>query len=185
MEAAVRLIIRYANELQQPSGLWHHAPDAPVTWGRGNGFAARGLAETLSSLPQDHNAFSTVLDIYRRHMEGMRSHQAPDGMWRQVIDLPGSYRETSVTALTLTAMSRGVRLGWLDQSYQTVVERAWRGLLAHIGTDGTLVDVCISTGAGPTLSHYLDRTAVQGADDRGGALALGAALEMQALLDSR
>ena len=185
MEAAVRLITRYANQLQQPSGLWHHAPNAPVTWGRGNGFAARGLAETLSSLPRDHNAFSTVLDIYRRHMEGMRSHQAPDGMWRQVIDLPGSYRETSVTALTLTAMSRGVRLGWLDQSYQTVVERAWRGLLAHIGTDGTLVDVCISTGAGPTLSHYLDRTAVQGADDRGGALALGAALEMQALLDSR
>ena len=185
MEAAVRLIIRYANELQQPSGLWHHAPDAPVTWGRGNGFAARGLAETLSSLPRDHNAFSTVLDIYRRHMEGMRSHQAPDGMWRQVVDLPGSYRETSVTALTLTAMSRGVRLGWLDQSYQTVVEHAWRGLLAHIETDGTLVDVCISTGAGPTLRHYLDRTAVQGADDRGGALALGAALEMEALLDSR
>ena len=185
MEAAVRLITRYANQLQQPSGLWHHAPDSPIAWGRGNGFAAGGLAETLSGLPQDHNAFSTVLEIYRRHMEAMRSHQAPDGMWRQVVDLPGSYRETSVTALTLTAMSRGIRLGWLDQSYQTVVERAWRGLLAHIETDGTLVDVCISTGAGPTLRHYLDRTAVQGADDRGGALALGAALEMQALLDSR
>ena len=185
MEAAVRLIMRYANQLQQPSGLWHHAPNAPVTWGRGNGFAARGLAETLSSLPQNHNAFSSLLDIYRRHMEGMRSHQEPDGMWRQVVDLPGSYRETSVTALTLTAMSRGIRLGWLDQSYQTVVERAWDGLLAHIETDGTLVDVCISTGAGPTLRHYLDRTAVQGHDDRGGALALDAALEMRALLDHR
>jgi len=182
LEAAVRLITRYANQLQQSSGLWHHAPDSPIAWGRGNGFAARGLAETLTALPPNHSSYSTVLDIYRRHMEGLRLHQAPDGMWRQVIDLPGSYRETSVTALTLTAMSRGIRLGWLDQSYQTVVERAWRGLLAHIGNDGTLVDVCISTGAGPTLRHYLDRTAVQGFDDRGGALALGAALEIHTLL---
>ena len=185
MEAAVRLITRYANQLQRPSGLWHHAPNAPVTWGRGNGFAARGITETLSSLPPNHSAFSSLLDIYRRHMDGMRLQQAPDGMWRQVVDLPGSYRETSVTALTLTAMARGIRLGWLNQSYQPVVERAWDGLLAHIETDGTLVDVCISTGAGPTLRHYLDRTAVQGHDDRGGALALDAALEMQALLDSR
>tara|TARA_B100001123_G_scaffold25852_1_gene27879 strand:- start:2962 stop:4647 length:1686 start_codon:yes stop_codon:yes gene_type:complete len=182
MEAAVRLITRYANQLQQPSGLWHHAPDSPIAWGRGNGFAAAGLAETLTALPSDHSSYSTVLNIYRRHMEGLRLHQAPDGMWRQVIDLPGSYRETSVTALTLTAMARGIRYGWLDQSFQTVVTRAWRGLLAHIEKDGTLVDVCISTGAGPTLSHYLDRTAIQGFDDRGGALALGAALEMHALL---
>ena len=182
MEAAVRLITGYANQLQQTSGLWHHAPDSPIAWGRGNGFAAAGLAETLTALPSDHSSYATVLNIYRQHMEGLRLHQAPDGMWHQVINLPGSYRETSVTALTLTAMARGIRLGWLDQSFQTVVTRAWRGLLAHIEKDGTLVDVCISTGAGPTLSHYLDRTAIQGFDDRGGALALGAALEMHALL---
>ena len=106
-------------------------------------------------------------------------------MWRQVVDLPGSYRETSVTALTLTAMARGIRLGWLDESYHSVVDRAWRGVLAHVVDDGTLVDVCISTGAGPTLRHYLERAAVNGADDRGGALVLGAALEMHALLRAR
>ena len=181
LAAAVRLITRYAGLLQQSSGLWHHSPEAPTAWGRGNGFAARGLAETLTALPADHADFTAVLDIYRRHMDGMRSHQAPDGMWRQVVDLPGSYRETSVTALTVTAMARGVRLGWLDESYRPVIERAWRGILAHVVDDGTLVDVCISTGAGPTLRHYLDRTAVNGADDRGGALVLGAALEMHAL----
>ena len=183
--SAVRLITRYAALLQQTSGLWHHSPEAPTAWGRGNGFAARGLAETLTVLSEDHPDFSAVLDIYRRHMQGMRSHQEPDGMWRQVVDLPGSYRETSVTALTLTAMARGIRLGWLDESYHSVVDRAWRGVLAHVVDDGTLVDVCISTGAGPTLRHYLERTAVNGADDRGGALVLGAALEMHALLKDR
>ena len=78
-------------------------------------------------------------------------------------------------------MARGIRLGWLDASYRSVVEQAWNGLLAHVELDGELVDVCISTGAGPTRRYYLDRPAVNGADDRGGALILGAALEVHAL----
>jgi hypothetical protein len=47
--------------------------------------------------------------------------------------------------------------------------------------DGTLVDVCASTGAGPTRRYYLDRPAITGADDRGGAMGLLAALEMYEL----
>jgi unsaturated rhamnogalacturonyl hydrolase len=99
-------------------------------------------------------------------------------MWRQVVDEPGSYREESVTAMTLTAMARGVRLGWLDKSYSPIVERAWRALAAHITEDGGIVDISTSTGSGPTLRFYLDRAAISGFDDRGGAMALLAATEM-------
>ena len=182
LAAASRLIRTYASRLQQADGLFHHASDAPVAWGRGNGFAALGLAEVLTALPVVHPDRAALLDIYRRQMRGMRDHQAPDGMWFQVVDTPGSYREASVTALVLTATARGIRHGWLDSSYRSVVGRAWRALLAHVRIDGTLVDVCISTGAGPTRRYYLDRPAVNGADDRGGALILGAALEV-AMLD--
>jgi rhamnogalacturonyl hydrolase YesR len=181
LSAAVRLIRAYAGRLQRPDGLFHHASDAPVAWGRGNGFAALGLAEVLTALPATDPDRAALLDIYRRQMRGMRDHQAPDGMWFQVVDTPGSYREASVTALALTATARGIRHGWLDSSYRGVVDQAWRALLAHVRVDGTLVDVCISTGAGPTRRYYLDRPAVNGADDRGGALILGAALEVVAL----
>ena len=51
--------------------------------------------------------------------------------------------------------------------------------------DGALVDVCIGTGAGATRRHYLDRPAVNGSDDRGGAMVLGAALEYHRLLEAR
>ena len=182
LAAAVRLVTTTAARLQQPSGLFHHDAGAPTSWGRGNGFGALGLAELLTVLPTDHPDRQAVLDIHRRHLAGMRALQAPDGMWRQIVDVPGSYRETSVTAMTLTAMARGIRLGWLDASYRPVVARAWRALLAHVLEDGTLVDVCFSTGAGPTRRHYLDRPAVNGADDRGGAMVLGAALEYYDLL---
>ena len=177
LAAAVRLVLATAARLQQPDGLLHHDADAPIAWGRGNGFGALGLAELLTVLPDDHPDRAGILDIHRRHLEAMRAQQAPDGMWRQIVDVPGSYRETSVTAMTLTAMARGIRRGWLDESYRPVVDRAWRALLAHVADDGTLVDVCFSTGAGPTERHYLDRPAVNGADDRGGAMVLGAALE--------
>ncbi len=177
LEAAVRLVTTTAARLQQPNGLFHHDAAAPTAWGRGNGFGALGLSELLTVLPPDHPERDTVLDIHRRHLAGLRAHQAADGMWHQIVDVPGSYRETSVTAMTLTAMARGLRLGWLDDSYRPVVDRAWRALLAHVLEDGGLVDVCFSTGAGPTRRHYLDRPAVNGADDRGGAMVLGAALE--------
>ena len=185
LAAAVRLVDRYAGLLQQANGIWNHAPDAPTAWGRGNGFAALGLAELLTALPDEHPGRANVLEIYQQHMSGLRGFQGPDGLWRQVVDMEGSYRETSVTALTVTAMARGVRLGWLDKSYAPVIERGWRGILSHVVEDGTLVDVCISTGSGTTLEHYLHRTAVNGADDRGGALILGAALEMHALASAQ
>ena len=181
LAAAVRLVTTTAARLQQPNGLFHHDAGAPTAWGRGNGFGALGLAELLTVLPADHPDRAAVLDVHHRQVAGMRARQAPDGMWRQIVDVPGSYRETSVTAMTLTALARGIRLGWLDDSYRPAVDRAWRALLAHVLEDGRLVDVCFSTGAGPTRRHYLDRPAVNGADDRGGAMVLGAALEYHRL----
>ena len=185
LDAAARLIVQSASQLQRSDGLFQHAADAQTPWGRGNGFAALGLAETLTALSPSHPQRDTILDVYRRLMRAMRAQQAPDGTWRQVVTLPGTYREATVTAMTVTAMARGVRLGWLDDTYRPVVMRGWRGLLAHVVDDGALVDACISTGAGPTLRHYLDRVAVNGADDRGGAFALGAALEIHALVEGR
>ena len=184
LAAAVRLVTTTATRLQQPSGLFHHDAAAPTAWGRGNGFGALGLSELLTVLPADHPERDAVLDIHRRQLAALRARQAADGMWHQIVDVPGSYRETSVTAMTLTAMARGLRLGWLDESYRPVVDRAWRALLAHVLEDGGLVDVCFSTGAGPTRRHYLDRPAVNGADDRGGAMVLGAALEFHDLLQA-
>ena len=122
-----------------------------------------------------------VLAIYRRQMAAALAHQAPDGMWRQIIDAPGAYREESATAMLLSAIARGVRLGWLDRSYLPAIRRAWQALSAHVTDEGTVIDVCAGTGAGPTRRYYFDRPAVTGADDRGGAMALLAALEVHQL----
>jgi hypothetical protein len=177
LDRAAQLLIAYAGRLQQPDGIFHHATDGPAAWGRGNGFAAFGLMEALTTMPAGHPSRAAVLGIFQKQMKGLVSWQAPDGMWREIIDRPGAYREETATAMILTAMARGVRLGWLDRSYAPVVDRAWRALAAHITDDGGLVDVCSGTGAGPTVRYYYDRPAIEGPDDRGGAMALVAAME--------
>jgi rhamnogalacturonyl hydrolase YesR len=178
MDAAARLLTAYAARLQQPNGLFNHAINGPAAWGRGNGFAALGLVDALTRMPATHPSRARLLDIYRRQMAGVRANQAPDGAWRQIIDEPGAYREETATAMLLSAMARGIRLGWLDASYRPSVDRAWRALAAHVVDDGTLIDVCTGTGAGPTRRYYFDRPAITGADDRGAAMALLAAMEM-------
>jgi rhamnogalacturonyl hydrolase YesR len=177
LDRAAQLLIAYAGRLQQPDGIFNHATDGPAAWGRGNGFAAFGLMEALTALPAAHPSRPALLAIFAKQMKGLAAWQAPDGTWREIIDRPGAYREETATAMILTAMTRGMRLGWIDRSYAPVADRAWRALAAHIIEDGGLVDVCSGTGAGPSARYYFDRPAIEGADDRGGAMALVAAME--------
>jgi len=175
------MLLSYAKRLQRADGVFDHF-DGRIAWGRGNGFASLGLTEALTALPANHQSRAALLEVYRRHLNGMRAMQAPDGMWRQVVDEPGAYREESVTAMTVAAIARGLRLGWIDaKTYRPVVDRAWRALAAHVTQDGAVVDICTSTGSQATRRQYLDRAAISGFDDRGGAMALLAALEMQEL----
>jgi rhamnogalacturonyl hydrolase YesR len=180
-QASGRLLTTYAEKLQRPDGLFNHALDGAHAWGRGNGFAAFGMMEALTRLGPDWPDRARVVQANEALMKALRTHQAADGMWRQVVDEPGSYREFTVTAMTVTALARGIRLGWIAASYRPVVERAWQALLMRVAEDGTLLDVCTGTGAGATRQYYLDRAAISGADDRGGAMALVAAVEMAEL----
>ena len=160
-------------------GLYRHSPLTEAAWGRGNAFPALGLALTLSDFPKDHPAYSRMMAEFQQHMFRLAKFQDEDGMWREVIDQPGSYQETSATAMIGMAMERGIRRGWLDPAtYQPRVDRAWRAVLARVGNAGQLVDVCESTNKQKTLEDYLHRAAILGPDPRGGAMAMLFATEM-------
>ena len=176
-----RLLTTYAAKLQRSDGLFLHAPEGPHAWGRGNGFAALGTIEALTYLPDSWEQRTETLNIYRRHMRAMLQHQTDDGAWRQVVDDPASYKELTVTAMTVAALARGVRRGWLDRAVVPAIDRGWRAVLARVSRDGALRDVCPSTGASATREHYLSRPAINGPNDRGAAMTLLAALELQEL----
>jgi unsaturated rhamnogalacturonyl hydrolase len=181
-----KLLTTYAEKLQRPDGIFIHAIDGPHAWGRGNGFALLGMTEALTHLPASWNDRARVLDSYRRQVAALAKLQSEDGSWRQVVDEPSSYRELTVTAMTTAAMARGVRLGWIDRAtYQQVINRGWSAVAARVNADGTVKDVCSGTGAQATKDYYLNRPVVNGADDRGGAMALLAAIEVAMLRRAR
>ena len=166
---------------QQEDGLFWHSRSTPYYWGRGNGFALLGFSETLSFLPTDHPDQAALLDMHVRHLAALRPRQLPSGMFGQVLNVPGSYQEFTVTCMLGYAMARAVRRGWLDASYRHTVDLAWQGVAERIDDAGGLVDCCTNTGAQENLQAYLDRPAIFGRDDRGGAMALWFAMEMEQL----
>jgi rhamnogalacturonyl hydrolase YesR len=178
------MVSRHVAFMQQivlrPDGLYRHQASANAAWGRGNAFAALGLALTLSEFPKDHPAYGQLLASFQRQMTMLARFQDENGMWRNVIDSPGAYPEYSATAMIAAAMVRGIRSGWLDRAaYQPLVDNAWHAILLRTSVDGRLVDVCESTGTrGMTDEDYLRRAAILGRDDRGGGMAMFLATEL-------
>lgn len=177
--------MRYMQKLcLRPDGIYRHSPLDVAAWGRGNAFPALGLAVTLGYLQPDDAVFPEILRSYQNHMNVLAPFQDESGMWRQVIDLPGAYREFSATAMIAVAMRRGIRRGWLDAGrFQPIVDRAWSAINRRIAADGQLMDVCESTGKQLSVGDYLNRLAILDRDPRGGGMALLISTEMLELAD--
>lgn len=180
-DAAIEFLQAMRKLRVRDDGLYLHGHLCDAAWGRGNGFPAVGVAWCLSAMPNDHSAREDLLEAFRSHMAALAKHQASDGMWHQVIDVPGSYAEFSATAMIGFAMQRGVSRGWLKpQEYQPRVDKAWAATCDRIDPGGKLRGVCEGTGTQPSLEAYLNRKAIQGVDPRGGAMALLFATERMA-----
>ncbi len=171
-------------EIQQDDGLFMHCRSVPYYWGRGNGFAALGYAETLTRLPESHPGRGRLIDMHTRHLDALRGLQRPSGMFSQLLDFPGTYQELTAVCMTGYAVARGLRIGWLDDSYRGFADSLWRAASERIGIDGSVVDGCTGTGAVDDRRFYIDRAAEHDQDDRTGNLALWFAVEMERLLRS-
>ena len=157
----------------RPDGLHRHSPLDETAWGRGNGFPALGLALCLDQIPESRPERQEMLDAYRDHLRALSRWQGPTGMWHQVIDHHESYAELTSTCMITYAMIRGIRQGWLEPAeFEPAIERAWAAIKLRVGDDGGLVDVCTGTGKQKSLRDYLDRQALLGKDNRGGAMAM-------------
>ena len=158
IDRAAKEMVVYLDELQRPNGLFYHAPDVPFFWGRGNGWMAAGMAELLSSLPVNSPDHKRIMKGYQTMMAALLQYQSPEGMWRQLIDDPKSWPETSSTGMFAFAIITGVKSGWLDaKTYGPAARKAWMKLVDYINQDGDISDVCEGTNKKNDYQYYLDR----------------------------
>ena len=178
VELAAEFVLECADRLLQPNGLYWHCLSSPYFWGRGNGFAALGYAETLVGCKGDLRA--RLIDRHVEHLNGLREYQDDDsGMWRQVVDRRDSYTESSSTCMIGISIALGIQHGWLAKDeWSEVLSNAWQGVSDGIDEHGGVTRVCVGTGPLDSLNDYLIRDSVTGLDDRGGAMALWFAVEM-------
>lgn len=158
LDRASLAMVAYLEKLQQPNGLFFHAPDSPFYWSRGNGWMAAGMAELLRALPADHPRRAPILASYRKMMASLLQYQGKDGLWRQLLDKPESWPETSGTGMFIFAMITGVKNGWLDEkTYGPAAREGWLGLVGCLDRDANVREVCEGTNKGRTEKYYLDR----------------------------
>ena len=173
------------------TGLYYHGYDAsrkmywadpdsgcsPNFWLRAEGWFILGLVDVLEimkDLPMQAES------VHLQHMlldlaKALSKYQDPSGLWYQLIALPeleGNYLETSGTALISAALLKAVRLGFLPESFRTVGEKAFYGIVDHRLTknaDGTpcVTGICLVAGLGGeqhrdgSVAYYLSEPVVQ------------------------
>jgi unsaturated rhamnogalacturonyl hydrolase len=155
---AAREMVLYLDSLQRPNGLFYHAPDVPFFWSRGNGWMAAGMSKLLSSLPKDNPNRPRIMQGYKKMMASLLKYQTENGTWRQLIDEPDSWCETSGTGMFAFAMITGVKNGWLDKNiYGAAARKAWLGLISYIDKNDEVQEVCEGTGKKNDRQYYFDR----------------------------
>lgn len=158
IDRAAREMILYLDTIQLENGLFYHSPTAHFAWGRGNGWMAAGMTEILRAMPGDHPDRARIMEGYHKMMATLLEHQAEDGMWRQVIDDPEFWKETSSTAMFTYAMITGVKNGWLDeQVYGAAARKAWLSLIGYINAEDNVTEICEGTGTSSDRNHYMNR----------------------------
>ena len=158
LDRAAREMVAYLDRLQQPNGLFYHAPDAPFFWGRGNGWVAAGMTELLRSLPKNHPQRLRIMTAYLAMMKSLVELQGQDGMWRQLLDHAEAWPESSSTGMFTYAMITGVKNGWLNEKvYAPAARKGWLALVGQLEPNGDIRNVCEGTGRKNDLNYYLER----------------------------
>jgi len=163
IDDAANNIIHQAAFEADADGLWFHGyfefekRHAPFKWGRGNGWVTVTLVETLSAMSEDDPLRPALIIILKNQIEGLKKVQAPDGMWRQVLDKPELWEETSCTAMFAYGIARAVNRGWIDASNMAVARKAFAGIAKNVTPDGVVKGTCQGTNIGKDLDYYIKR----------------------------
>ena len=119
----------------------HEANGSRVFWSRGNGWVFAGLARVLAEMPADYPSRPRYVAQFREMAAEVASLQGTDGLWRAGLLDEANYKlpENSGSAFFTYGFAYGINSGILDRKrYKPIVEKAWRGLLAHVYEDGRL-----------------------------------------------
>jgi len=120
------------------------------------------MADIIELLPENHEGRERIKMYLNRFVEAIVKYQDESGVWYQVVDLPereGNYKEATGTCMFTYAIAKGVKKGYLPESYMQYAEKGYDGIhkeFISVDEDGIVnLNKCCSV-AGLGGNQYRD-----------------------------
>lgn len=154
-------------------------------WGRANGWITISNVNLIEAMPKDHPVRSQLISILDKQIVGFSKWQNANGMWNQLLDKSDSYDESSVTAMFVYGIAKGINNGFIDSGYSSIAKTGWAALKKlQITEDGHFSNVCVGTGIKDDLPFYFNRP-VGDNEKHGLGLVIDTAVEMMRLNEKK
>lgn len=163
-------VVKYMRN--EETGLYYHGYDASKEvfwcdketglsknyWLRALGWYSMALLDTLSKTEPEgyEKEYEELKTVFKDYIDAILKYQDESGMWYQLPALGGqepNYLETSGSSIFAFAILRGVRLGFLPESYRQYGEKAFQGVcdkyLKVENDELHLGGICLVAGLGP------------------------------------
>lgn len=146
---------------------WANKKDgkSPEFWSRAMGWYAMGIVDVLDYFPENHSKRKELINILNRLAAALVKYQdSASGVWWQVTDKggqKGNYLESSGTAMFVFSMAKGVRMGYLPETYLPAIKKGYDGMIkTFVETDAEGMTHFTKTvgGAGLGGTPYRDGT---------------------------
>jgi len=109
--------------------------NSPHFWSRAMGWYGMAMVDVLDFLPENHPGRSKIISYLNTFAEAVTKVQHESGLWYQVLDQgdrEGNYLEASGTAMFTYAFAKGVRKGYLPETYSVIANKAYSGIIKNL-----------------------------------------------------
>lgn len=146
-DIARQFILMEKHSVDKKNGLLYHGYDessqqkwadkitgrSPNFWARAMGWYGMGLVDVLEVFPINNPKRNELVQILNRYAKAVSKVQdSQTGLWWDILDKPGkekNYFEASASSMFVYTIAKGVRLGYLPQSYLTIAKKGYDGIV--------------------------------------------------------
>ena len=112
-------------------------------WGGGNGWSAAGMTKIIDILPKEKEGERKKLIGYVKELlDGCISYMRADGLLHDIVDKPDTFVETNLSQMLAYSIYKGVKSGWLEESYVAAANKMRAGAHSKIDQYGVVQDAC-------------------------------------------
>ena len=155
-----------AEKLLAPNGLYYHAANSAddvcrFHWTRAIGWYGMAMVDAMEAMPDEYMEERKA--ALKTFVDGMLKYQDKSGLWANLADqkVTATNRlEVSGTSMMVYTILKGVRNGWLDESYREAAVKAFVGMAEFKLDEQGLHDIYFKASASGTnnyekISDYL------------------------------